>query len=88
MRPKMPAVCTKPAVAPGSSNPLKPWSNDASARGTRVVVHVNNVKTAELPDDTQGRKSGHLALQLHGGQDMEIRFRKIEILSEPFDPSK
>ncbi|MBN1845149.1 MAG: DUF1080 domain-containing protein, partial [Sedimentisphaerales bacterium] len=51
-----------------------------SAHGRRIVVHVNNRKTAELTDDP-GRLGGHLALQLHGGQDMDIRFREVATLS-------
>jgi hypothetical protein len=27
-----------------------------------------------------GRKEGPIALQLHGGQDMDVRFRNIEVL--------
>lgn len=51
-----------------------------SAHGTRVVVHVNGIRTAELLDDTQGRARGHFGLQLHGGQDMDVSFRKLEQL--------
>lgn len=51
-----------------------------SAHGTRVVVHVNGFKTAELLNDEKGRREGHLALQLHGGQEMHVLFKDIEIL--------
>ncbi|MBN1420603.1 MAG: DUF1080 domain-containing protein [Planctomycetes bacterium] len=50
-----------------------------SAHGRRIVVHVNGRKTAELVDDP-GRLEGHLALQLHGGMDMDVSFKDIEIL--------
>jgi len=50
-----------------------------SAHGRRIVVHVNGQKTAELKDD-KGRLEGHLALQLHGGQDVHVMFKDIEIL--------
>jgi len=50
-----------------------------SAHGRRIVVHVNDQKTAELKND-RGRLQGHLALQLHGGQDMLVMFKDIEIL--------
>jgi len=53
-----------------------------SARGKRIVVHVNNRRTAELKND-RGRTEGHLGLQLHGGQEMHIEYKDIEILSEP-----
>ena len=56
------------------------WNQmSASAHGRRVVVHVNGYQTAELRDDP-GRLEGHLALQLHGGQDMHVEFKDIEIL--------
>jgi len=53
-----------------------------SARGKRIVVHVNNRKTSELKND-RGRTEGHLGLQLHGGQEMHVEYKDIEILSEP-----
>ena len=53
-----------------------------SARGRHIVVHVNGQQTAELKDDP-GRLEGHLALQLHGGQDMHVEFKDIEIRVEP-----
>lgn len=59
------------------------WNEMAvSAHGGRIVVHVNGHKTADLPDDP-GRRKGHLGLQLHGGQDMHVEFKDVEILSEP-----
>ena len=50
-----------------------------TADGPRIVVHVNGTKTADILDE-QGRRSGLLALQLHGNEDMEVRFRSIELL--------
>lgn len=59
------------------------WNDmTVEAEGRDVTVYVNGVKTAEVKDDP-GRTEGHLALQLHGGQDMEVRFRNIEIQGEP-----
>ena len=51
-----------------------------SAHGTRVVVHVNGFKTAELPNDEKGRREGFIALQMHGGQEMDVMFKDIEML--------
>lgn len=59
---------------PGQWNDMTVHANDR-----HVVVHVNGTKTAELIDDP-GRLKGRLALQLHGGMDMEVMFRNIEIL--------
>ena len=53
-----------------------------SAHGGWIVVHVNGYKTAELRDDP-GRSEGHIAVQMHGGQDMDVSFKDIQILNEP-----
>jgi hypothetical protein len=53
-----------------------------SAHGKNVVVHLNGTKTAEVKDDP-GRLEGYFALQLHGGQDMEVMFKDIEIAVAP-----
>jgi hypothetical protein len=56
------------------------WNEmDATAVGRHLVVHVNGKKSAELRDDP-GRTEGRIALQLHGGNDMDVRFKDIEIL--------
>ena len=56
------------------------WNDmTVSAHGRRIGVHLNGHRTAELPAD-KGRRKGRFALQLHGGQDMHVRFRRIEIL--------
>lgn len=49
-----------------------------SAKGQSVIVHVNGFKTAEIHNDP-GRTEGHIALQLHGGQDMLVSFKDLEI---------
>ena len=55
--------------------------NDLSvvAIGDRVVVHVNGSKTAEVKADP-GRKRGKFALQLHGGQDLDIQFKGLQVM--------
>lgn len=45
--------------------------------GGRITVHVNGHRTAEVRDDP-GRRKGRVALQLHGGQEMDVRFRSVE----------
>jgi hypothetical protein len=54
-----------------------------AAHGKRLTVNVNGHKSAELLDDP-GRAEGSFALQLHGGQDVEIYFKQLEIL-QPVD---
>lgn len=51
------------------------------ARGGNIVVFINGYKTASLSNDP-GRAAGHLALQLHGGQDMNVLFKDIQIAEE------
>ena len=57
------------------------WTDlSLSAHDGRIVVHINGQKTAELINDT-GRKSGHIGLQLHGGDTMDVEFKNISILT-------
>jgi len=61
---------------------LKPkdWNELAVvALGRRVVVELNGRVTADLKNDP-GRTEGHIALQLHGGQDMDVWFKDVELL--------
>ena len=53
-----------------------------SAIGDRIVVSLNGNQSAQIKDE-KGRKEGVFALQLHGGQDGEVYFKDIEILSDP-----
>lgn len=52
-----------------------------SAIGDRIVASLNGNQSAQIKDE-QGRKSGVFALQVHGGQDVEVYFKDIEILSD------
>jgi len=55
------------------------WNEmSVTAKGRDVTVKVNGVTTAELKDDP-GRTEGHIALQLHGGQEMHVEFKDVEI---------
>lgn len=53
-----------------------------TAKGTKVRVEVNGTKTAEI-DDPKGRRQGKIALQVHGGQDVEVYFKDVQIIGEP-----
>jgi hypothetical protein len=45
------------------------------------VFHVNGIKTVDLPNDTQGRKEGHIALQVHGSKrPTDVWFKDVELL--------
>jgi Domain of Unknown Function (DUF1080) len=52
------------------------------AEGERIQVWINGQPTADLKDP-QGRKSGHLGFQLHGGMDMKVEFKGAEISELP-----
>jgi hypothetical protein len=71
-------------VQPDSAS-FKKWykpgewnSMSVIAKGNSVKVVLNGYVTADLPDDP-GRRSGHIALQLHGGMNMHVMFRNIEL---------
>lgn len=49
------------------------------AIGTRITVYINGKSAAQLRNDTRGRFHGKLALQLHGGQQVDVWFKDIEI---------
>ena len=74
---------SRPARKPDPKNEDEPkdgWNELAVvAQGGRIVVQVNGRTTAEVRDE-QGAKKGHIALQLHGGQDMDVVFKDVEIL--------
>jgi len=55
------------------------------ARGSSVTVWVNGTKTAELTGDESMRRRGRFALQLHGNQDVEVRFRDLQIKGQPVE---
>jgi hypothetical protein len=50
------------------------------AEEDHVVVQVNGYKTAELINDP-GLRRGHIGLQLHGGMEMEVLFKDIQMVS-------
>ena len=52
------------------------------AQGGTIRVYVNGVKTADIKNDAS-RPAGHLALQMHSGNVMDVRFKNIEIKESP-----
>lgn len=57
----------------------KDWNDmTISAIGGDVTVTVNGVQTAVLKDDPSPRR-GYFGMQLHGGQNMRVRFKDLEI---------
>lgn len=53
------------------------------ANGDDITVSLNGVVVTELLGDTKCLKEGHIALQLHGGQDMKVEFKDLAILELP-----
>ncbi|MBI3209205.1 MAG: DUF1080 domain-containing protein [Candidatus Solibacter usitatus] len=54
----------------------------ASLHGDRLVFHLNGIKTLDLPNDTQGKKEGRIALQIHNKRTTEIFFKDVAILEK------
>jgi len=52
----------------------------ASTHGDRIVFHLNGIKTVDLPNDTQGRKEGHVILQIHNKRVTDVWFKDIAVL--------
>ena len=58
------------------------WNQGSiTAIGKNVTVRINGEITSQLKND-KGRLKGHFAMQLHGGMDMEVMFKDIEIREE------
>ncbi len=53
-----------------------------TAIGKDVTVMVNGYKTAEVKGDP-GRTKGYIGLQLHGGMEMDVMFKDIDIIENP-----
>lgn len=66
-------------VKPGEWNAV-----EIHCQGDQIRVSVNGLVTAELRD--AARPAGIIALQLHKGPAMEVRFRNIRISGQPLAP--
>ncbi|MFT5191644.1 MAG: hypothetical protein ACI9DF_003897 [Verrucomicrobiales bacterium] len=49
-------------------------------QGSNAWVFINGSESARLTNDTKGNDEGHFGLQLHGGMDMDVSFKDLEIL--------
>lgn len=62
---------------------LKPndWNEyEAHAQGPRIILKLNGITTVDyLETDPDIPLTGHIALQIHSGPPMEVRFRDIQI---------
>ena len=57
-----------------------------TATGKDITVSLNGITVTQLPNDEKGRTEGHIALQLHGGMDMHVEFKNIDIFPLPRTP--
>ena len=74
----------KPTAEIHATTGFKPgqWTRmDVSAVGTHYTVKLNG-KTVTDIDDPVGRREGRVALQLHGGVDMTVEFRRIRLVKK------
>ena len=69
----------KPEVVKKAFKPNEWNEMVVSAHGGDITVTLNGVKTAALKNDPGKWRKGHFALQLHGGNDMLVMFKDIEI---------
>lgn len=66
-------------VSGASPNRPGEWNSvELSAIGSRVTVTFNGVVTADF-EDSLVRRSGRIALQLHGGYDMHVEYKDLEV---------
>jgi hypothetical protein len=55
------------------------WNDfEITAKGQHVIIKINGTKVIDRTDE-KFEKSGIIALQLHAGPPMEVRFKDIEI---------
>jgi len=71
------AELIKGCFKPGDWNEMT-----VTAQGKNITVKLNGVTTADLKNDP-GRRAGHIGLQLHGGNEMHVEFKDIEIRVDP-----
>ena len=71
------AELVKSCFKPGEWNEMI-----VATQGKNITVKLNGVTTAELKDDP-GRTEGYFGLQLHGGNEMHVEFKDIEIQLPP-----
>ena len=63
-------------------NALKPgeWNNlEVSAQGPYIITNLNGVKIVDYTDPSQRFLDGVIALQIHTGGGVRMRWKDIEI---------
>lgn len=75
------AWVTKPDKAEIAKRKYIPgeWTDlELNAEGRNISVKINGVICSELKND-KGNTKGYFGLQLHGGQEMKVEYRNIQI---------
>ncbi len=54
------------------------------ANGTHITSWVNGRLGRDVPNDNQGRLKGYFGLQTHGGMDIQVFFKDIELLDSAY----
>ena len=70
---------------PDAEKALKPgaWNNlEVSIHGNHIITHLNGVKVADFGDSTPRFTNGVIALQIHTGGGVKVRWRDIYIKEE------
>lgn len=72
-----PEIHAKTKFRPGE------WSKmEVSAMGAHYKIVLNGHTVTDI-EDLSGRREGCVALQLHGGMDMTVEFRRIRLSKKP-----
>lgn len=74
------AAVVKDCFKPGDWNEMT-----VTAQGRDITVKLNGATTAQLKNDP-GRLEGYIGLQLHGGNEMHVEFKDIQIMVPPARP--
>ena len=48
--------------------------------GPRVTTWINGVQMIDLTDETIGAATGHIALQIHDGGGIKVRWRNLRVV--------
>ncbi len=70
-------ICRRPLYKPDDWNRISVW-----ARGPRLIVKLNMRTIVDTVDPTLDH-AGRFAFKMHGGQDVEIHFKDIELANFP-----
>jgi hypothetical protein len=69
-----------PTAEGGKALKVGDWNDlEVSVRGNQIVVHLNGVKTVDFTDATAKFTAGAIALQMHTGGGVKMRWKELFI---------